>query len=68
MSDALDRRDRLAPYSGKRGSMVLVTQGRQALGPLSSEGCDAGHPGGIARGVVLDAPVQDTPLMLLNDA
>jgi len=32
MSDALDRRERLAEYSGERGSTVLVTARRNALG------------------------------------
>ena len=56
MSDALDRRDRLAAYSGERGSMVLITERRQAIGPLQCEVCDERHSGGIARGVVLDEP------------
>jgi len=56
MSDALDRRDRLAEYSGERGSMVLVTERRNALGAMTCEVCYARHPGGIARGVVLDEP------------
>jgi len=64
MSDALDRRDRLAPYSGERGSMVLVTERRQAIGPLTCETCNERHSGGIARGVVLDEPGGDTPWLL----
>ena len=56
MSYALDRRDRLAEYSGERGSMVLITERRQAVGPLQCEVCNLKHPGGIARGVVLDEP------------
>jgi hypothetical protein len=64
MSDALGRRDRLAEYSGERGSMVLVTERRKALGVMTCEVCNAGHPGGIARGVVLDEPGGDTPWLL----
>jgi len=64
MSDALDRRDRLAAYSGERGSMVLVTERRQAIGPLSCEVCNESHPSGIARGVVLDEPGGDTSWLL----
>jgi len=64
MSDALDRRDRLAKYSGERGSMVLVTEGRQAVGALQCEVCNGKHPGGIARGFVLDEPGADVPWVL----
>lgn len=64
MSDALDRRDRLAKYSGQRGSMVLVTERRLALGPMTCEVCNVPSPGGIARGVVLDEPGGDTPWLL----
>jgi len=64
MRDALDRRDRLAEYSGERGSMVLVTERRQAVGPLQCEVCNEKHPGGIARGVVLDEPGADVPWVL----
>jgi hypothetical protein len=64
MSEALDRRDRLAEYSGERGSMVLVTERRKALGAMTCEICNASHPGGIARGVVLDEPGGDTPWLL----
>jgi len=56
MSDALDRRDRLAEYSGERGSMVLVTERRHAIGLVACEVCNKQHSGGIARGVVLDEP------------
>jgi hypothetical protein len=56
MSDALDRRDRLAEYSGERGSMVLVTEKRRNLGTLTCEVCHVASPGGIARGVILDEP------------
>ena len=56
MSDALDRRDRLAEYSGERGSMVLVTERRRALKPMTCEVCSRSSDGGIARGVVLDEP------------
>jgi hypothetical protein len=38
MSDALDRRDRLAKYSGERGSLVLVTERRKALGAIDLRG------------------------------
>ena len=64
MSDALDRRDRLAEYSGERGSMVLVTMRRNALDAITCEVCDAKHPGGVARGVVLDEPGADVPWVL----
>ena len=64
MSHALGRRDSLAPYSGDRGSMVLITERRQALGPLSCKACNHTHPGGIARGVILDEPGQDSPWLL----
>jgi hypothetical protein len=64
MSDALDRRDRLAEYSGERGSMVLVTERRKALGVMTCEVCSESHPGGIARGIVLDEPGGDTPWLL----
>ena len=64
MSDALDRRDRLAEYSGERGSMVLVTERRKALGAMSCEVCNIRHPGGIARGVVIDERGGDTPWLL----
>jgi len=64
MSDALDRRDRLAEYSGERGSMVLVTERRKALAVMACEVCNASHPGGIARGVVLDEPGGDTPWLI----
>lgn len=56
MSDAPDRRGRLAEYSGARGSMVLITERRQAVGPLQCEVCNLKHPGGTAHGVVLDEP------------
>jgi hypothetical protein len=56
MSDRLERRDRLAEYSGARGSMVLVTERRHALEPIVCECCGAKSPGGIARGIVLDEP------------
>jgi hypothetical protein len=58
------RRDRLAIFSGERGSMVLVTERRQAIADLECEFCNAKHPGGIARGVVLDEPGGDTPWLL----
>ncbi len=64
MSDALDRRDRLAEYSGERGSMVLVTERREALGAMTCDVCNIRHPGGIARGVVIDEPGSDTPWLL----
>lgn len=64
MSDELQRRDRLAKYSGARGSMVLVTERRQATGPMTCEVCNAQHAGGVARGVVLDEPGQETPWLL----
>jgi hypothetical protein len=64
VNDALDRRDRLAAYGGQRGSMVLLTERRQAVGPIVCEVCDARHPGGIARGVVLDEPGGDTVWLL----
>jgi len=64
MSDALNRRDRLAEYSGERGSMVLVTERRKALEAMTCEVCNASHPGGMARGVVLDEPGGDTPWLL----
>jgi hypothetical protein len=68
MSDALDRRDRLAEDSGERGSMVLITERRQAVGPLQCEVCGLEHPGGIARGVVLDEPGAGTWVMwMLSD-
>jgi hypothetical protein len=56
MSDALDRRDRLAAYSGERGSMVLVTERRQSFGAIRCEVCNEPHIGGLARGVVLEEP------------
>ena len=64
MSDTLDRRDRLAVYGGDRGSMVLVTERRKALGTLTCEVCRATHLGGLALGVVLDEPRGDTPWLL----
>lgn len=64
MSDALDRRDRLAGYSSDRGSMVLVTERRKAIGAMSCEVCSSRHLGGIARGVVLDEPGVETPWLL----
>jgi hypothetical protein len=64
MSDALERRDRLAEFSGPRGSMVLVTEKRRNIGPLTCEGCGELHAGGIARGVVLDEPGGCTPWLL----
>jgi hypothetical protein len=64
MSDALDRRDRLAAYSGERGSMLLITERRRGLDPMICEVCRRGHDGGIARGVVLDEPGADTPWLL----
>ena len=64
MTDALDRHDRLAAYAGPRGSMVLVTERRQAVGPIVCEVCNARHSGGIARGVVLDEPGGDTVWLL----
>jgi hypothetical protein len=64
VSDSLERRDRLAVYGGDRGSMVLVTERRHAVGPLRCEVCAAEHAGGIARGVVLDEPGGDTPWLL----
>jgi len=64
MSDALDRRDRLAQYSGERGSMVLVTERRRALAPkMKCEVCSRVSEGGIARGVVLDEPGVGTWLL-----
>jgi len=56
MSDSLDRRDRLAEFSGPRGSMVLVTERRRGLDALICEVCAKTRDGGIARGVVLDEP------------
>jgi hypothetical protein len=64
MSEAVDRRDRLAEYSGERGSMVLVTERRKVLGAMTCEVCHASHSGGIARGVLLDEPGGDTPWLL----
>jgi hypothetical protein len=64
MSDALDRRDRLAAYSGERESMVLVTERRKALGSITCEVCLETHVGGLARGVVLDEAGGDTPWLL----
>jgi hypothetical protein len=64
MSDALDRRDRLAAYSGERGSMLLITERRRGLDPMTCEVCQRKHNGGIARGVVLDEPGVDTPWLL----
>lgn len=66
---AHDARDRLAEYSGERGSMILVTERRHALGPLVCEVCRRHHDGGIARGVLLDEPGVDTPwvLWMLSD-
>jgi hypothetical protein len=48
---------------------VLVTERRKALGAVTCEVCNAVHPGGIARGVVLDEPGGDTPwhLWMLAD-
>jgi hypothetical protein len=64
MNDALARRDRLAQYGGERGSIVLVTERRKALGELRCEVCQAMHSGGLAWGVVLDEPGGDTPWLL----
>jgi hypothetical protein len=64
MSDAIERRERLVHYSGERGSMVLVTERRKALGALTCEVCNASRVGGIARGVVLDEPAGDTAWLL----
>jgi hypothetical protein len=64
MSDALERLDRLAQFSGPRGSMVLVTERRRKIGPLTCEVCSDRNPGGIARGVVLDEPDVCTPWLL----
>ena len=44
--------------------MVLITERRQALGPLSCEACNYSEPAGIARGVILDEPGQDSPWLL----
>lgn len=46
MSDALDRRDCLAEYSGERGSMVLVTERRKARGAMTCKVCNARNLGG----------------------
>ena len=69
MSEALERFDRLAHFSGPRGSMVLVTERRRTLGPLTCEVCNVDNNGGIARGVVLDESAASTPwlLWLLSD-
>jgi hypothetical protein len=69
MSDALDRRDRLAQFSGQRGSLVLVTERRRNLGPITCEVCSGSNIGGVARGVVLDEGDDSTPwlLWMLND-
>jgi hypothetical protein len=40
--------------------MVLVTERRKALGAMTCEICNGSHPGGVARGVVLDEPGGDT--------
>lgn len=61
MSDAVERRDRLAEFSGERGSMVLVTERRRAIPAMQCEICKVKHDGGIARGVVLDESGSDTP-------
>jgi hypothetical protein len=44
--------------------MILVTERRHTLGPLTCEVCGKSHDGGIARGVVLDEPGIDTPWVL----
>jgi hypothetical protein len=64
VTDALDRRNRLAAFAGPRGSMLLVTERRQAVGPIVCEVCNACRSGGIARGVVLDEPGGDTVWLL----
>jgi hypothetical protein len=43
--------------------MVLVTERRQAVGPLRCEVCDEEHPTEVARGVVLDEPDAGTWLL-----
>jgi hypothetical protein len=69
MNDVPDRRDRLTHFSGVRGSMVLVTERRRAIGNMNCEVCNASSTGGVARGVILDEPSSDTPwlLWMLND-
>jgi hypothetical protein len=64
LSEPLDRRERLDVFSGPRGSMVLVTERRRKIGPLTCEVCCDRNPGGIARGVVLDEPGGCTPWIL----
>jgi hypothetical protein len=66
MSDALDRRDRLAEYSGERSSIVLISERWQAIGPLQCEIFNKRHPGGIARGVVLDEPGAGTWVLWMS--
>ena len=56
MSDSLERRERLAEFSGPRGSMVLVTERRRGLEALTCEVCGKTSEGGIARAVILDEP------------
>jgi len=65
MTDPPGRRDRLAPYLDQaRGSMALVTERTRQIGPIRCEVCNIEHPGGVARGVVLDEPGGDTVWLL----
>lgn len=45
-------------------SMALVTDRRLHLGLLPCEACKATHPGGSARGVLLQEPDLDEPWLL----
>jgi hypothetical protein len=60
-----ERRERLAQYSGPRGSMVLLTERRRGLDPMICEVCKRRNDGGIARGVVLDEPGAEWPPWVL---
>ena len=65
MEERSARRERLAQYTGARGSMVLLTERRRALYPMICEVCKRRRDGGIARGVILDEPEAEWPPWVL---
>ncbi len=69
MSEHIERRDQLASFSDRRGSMVLLTERRHVVPTPLCEVCKLKHEGGLARGVVFDEPGADTPRLWwrLND-